>query len=155
VKTSEQMAVEFHEAIGVPVATSPAPLTDDRLRLRLRLIAEEVAELVAEMAGLGPVGTGILKERLTGIFQVQVALGTSYCRDQPDYFERLAKELCDVHVVVSGTAVEYGIPEDLVYEEVHRSNMAKAGGPVREDGKVLKPDGWTPPNVAAALQAAR
>ena len=29
--------------------------------------------------------------------------------------------------------------------------MAKAGGPLREDGKRLKPPGWTPPDIAGVL----
>lgn len=33
--------------------------------------------------------------------------------------------------------------------EVFRANLEKADGPIREDGKRLKPDGWTPPDHAA------
>ena len=43
-----------------------------------------------------------------------------------------------------------GIYDDAV-NEVHRSNMAKlVDGKVlrREDGKVLKPEGWQPPQLA-------
>lgn len=44
-----------------------------------------------------------------------------------------------------------GLPFDEAWDEIHASNMAKRGedGKVkyREDGKVLKPDGWKPPNV--------
>jgi predicted HAD superfamily Cof-like phosphohydrolase len=29
--------------------------------------------------------------------------------------------------------------------------MAKAGGPKRADGKQLKPEGWTPPDLAPIL----
>ena len=35
------------------------------------------------------------------------------------------------------------------FEEVHRTNMLKTTGPVREDGKVLKPEGWKPPRIEA------
>ncbi len=42
----------------------------------------------------------------------------------------------------------------LFWDEVHRSNMAKVGGPIRGDGKRLKPEGWTPPDVAGVLAAA-
>jgi predicted HAD superfamily Cof-like phosphohydrolase len=34
------------------------------------------------------------------------------------------------------------------FEEVHRTNMLKLTGPVREDGKRLKPPGWKPPRIA-------
>lgn len=63
----------------------------------------------------------------------------------------IAQELADVLVVTYGAALEYGIPLDAVMREVMAANMRKAGGPVRADGKVLKPAGWQPPDVAGLL----
>jgi predicted HAD superfamily Cof-like phosphohydrolase len=53
-------------------------------------------------------------------------------------------------------ALEFGIPLEKVWTEVHKSNMAKAdplkGGVIyREDGKVLKPEGWQKPDIAGVL----
>jgi predicted HAD superfamily Cof-like phosphohydrolase len=59
--------------------------------------------------------------------------------------------MCDLLCVVYGTASEFGIDLAPFWDEVHRTNMAKAGGPVREDGKRLKPPGWTPPDIAGVL----
>lgn len=71
--------------------------------------------------------------------------------------EKIADGLADVIYVAVGAALEFGIPLDRVWAEVHRSNMAKvdpATGKVikRADGKVLKPEGWTPPDVAGVLK---
>jgi predicted HAD superfamily Cof-like phosphohydrolase len=68
----------------------------------------------------------------------------------------VADALADMIYVAVGTALEYGIPLDKVWAEVQRTNMAKvdpATGKVsrREDGKILKPEGWTPPDVKGAL----
>lgn len=66
----------------------------------------------------------------------------------------VADALADLIYIACGTAVAYGIPLDKVFEEVHRSNMAKLvdGKPIyREDGKVLKPEGWTAPDIAGVL----
>jgi predicted HAD superfamily Cof-like phosphohydrolase len=60
--------------------------------------------------------------------------------------------LCDILCVVYGAALEFGIDLDPFWQEVHRTNMAKVGGPVREDGKRLKPEGWTPPDLARVLR---
>lgn len=47
------------------------------------------------------------------------------------------------------------LPFDAAFREIHNSNMAKRGldGKVtfRDDGKVLKPEGWTPPRLHALL----
>ena len=70
----------------------------------------------------------------------------------------VAQELADVVYVAYGTAFSHGIDLDAVLAEVHRANMAKFGPDgsftVREDGKLLKPDGWRPPDIAAVLDTA-
>lgn len=67
----------------------------------------------------------------------------------------IADAIADLHYVLSGTSLVYGIPEDEVFTEVHRSNMAKAepDGTVhrRADGKILKAKGWTPPDIEGIL----
>lgn len=60
--------------------------------------------------------------------------------------------MCDLLCVVYGTAVEFGVDLAPFWDEVHRTNMAKQGGPVREDGKRLKPPGWKPPDIARILE---
>ncbi len=59
--------------------------------------------------------------------------------------------LCDLLYVTYGAAVSMGVDLEPHFAEVHRSNMAKRGGPVRTDGKQLKPDGWQPPQLARIL----
>ena len=49
----------------------------------------------------------------------------------------IAKELADVLYTVYGTGVEYGIPVDRVFAEVHRSNMTKSRS-LDRGGKLLK-----------------
>lgn len=63
----------------------------------------------------------------------------------------IASESADLIVVVLGTCISCGIDLEPVWDEVHKSNMAKAGGPRREDGKVLKPEGWKSPKIAEVL----
>lgn len=67
----------------------------------------------------------------------------------------IAHELADVVYVAYGSAHSLGIPLDAVIAEVHAANMRKMGPngkPVlRADGKVLKPEGWQPANVAGVL----
>lgn len=62
-----------------------------------------------------------------------------------------ADGLCDIIVATVGSAIEWGIDLDPLMREVHRTNVAKKDGPVREDGKRLKPEGWLPPDIRAKL----
>lgn len=59
--------------------------------------------------------------------------------------------LADLIYVAVGAALELGIPLGAVWAEVHTANMRKVGGGRRGDGKVLKPEGWTPPDVIGAV----
>lgn len=74
-----------------------------------------------------------------------------YAANNYDLVE-VADALADIIYVAYGFAVELGIPLDRVLNEVHRSNMSKIGGPVRADGKQLKPETYSPPDVRGILE---
>jgi len=68
----------------------------------------------------------------------------------------IARELADVVYVAYGTAHAFDIDLDAALTEVHRASMSKLVGPglplVRGDGKILKPPGFVPPDMTAALK---
>lgn len=113
----------FHRATDLPVLESPR-LPKDRVDLRTNLILEEAREFI----------DALIKDDVAEV----------------------ADALADLIYVAVGAALEFGIPLDRVWNAVHRSNMLKidpATGKVRkrEDGKVLKPEGWQPPDIRSAL----
>lgn len=70
-----------------------------------------------------------------------------YAKDLPG----IADGIADLIYVLLGRAIAYGIDLRPIWDEVQRANMAKVGGPLRGDGKKLKPPGWTPPNIVGVL----
>jgi predicted HAD superfamily Cof-like phosphohydrolase len=66
--------------------------------------------------------------------------------------EKIADGAVDSIVVILGMCVSYGIDIRPLWDEIHKTNMAKAGGPIREDGKRLKPEGWQPPKINELLE---
>lgn len=116
----------FHDALCPEQtrATIGHP-TPDVAALRARLLAEETEELLAAM-------------RAGDVVEV-------------------ADACADLVYVVLGTALAYGLPFAPVWREVQRSNMAKIGpdGRVVRDaeGKVMKPAGWSAPDVDGVLRA--
>ncbi len=64
----------------------------------------------------------------------------------------IADGIVDSIVVLLGAAAAYGLPMRALWDEVHRTNMAKKDAPVREDGKVLKPKDWEPPQIEKILK---
>lgn len=63
----------------------------------------------------------------------------------------IADATADLIYVLIGFMIAMGIDLRPIWTAVQRANMAKVGGAMREDGKVLKPDGWVPPDIASIL----
>jgi predicted HAD superfamily Cof-like phosphohydrolase len=122
-----EMVREFHRAAGAYTSEEPTLDVPTEVReLRLRLIAEELNELRSAL--------------------------------DADDLGAVEDAIADLLYVGYGAALAFGIPIDEVFAEVHRANLAKleSGGPhERDDGKVLKPDGWVPPDVEGVLRVHR
>lgn len=115
--------------IAEKASLDPENISEDRLHLKLALIAEEFIELIE--AAYGPASGKILK---AAWLEAQAA--DEGLRDLVE----VADALADLDYVANGLAIEAGIPLDAIFSEVHRSNMSKLG----EDGKPVISDGVTP-----------
>lgn len=119
---------DFHTVFDVPMNITPQFPGDDRIKLRRDCVLEECIEL----------DTAIDERNLPEV----------------------ADAIADLIYFLVSMALEFGIPLADVWDEVHYANMAKRDpvtGAVRfrEDGKVLKPDGWTPPDIAGIIERAK
>lgn len=122
-KRAQEDVREFHRAGGIPCGDLSAP-TLVNTELRLKLIKDEVKEL-EEAIEAGD------------LIEATDAIG-------------------DIIYVAIGAALVWGVDLPSVWEEIQRSNMAKFPGGVvtrRADGKILKPPGWTPPDIKGVLAA--
>ena len=131
---------EFMVAMGKRVSVIPGDALLVDIELAVNLIKEEVnEELLAAVKQLvsGPMDGDHEQMLLTSILDGAV----------------------DAVYVIYQLCNTLGLPFDEAFAEVHRSNMAKKSpdGTVhyREDGKVLKPPGWTPPNLRAIIEKAQ
>jgi NTP pyrophosphatase (non-canonical NTP hydrolase) len=86
--------------------------------------------------------------RLNWIWDETDELNTAI--NEEDYLE-IVDALADIIYYCYGFAVELGVELDPVIAEVQKTNMLKEGGPTRLDGKILKPEGWCPPDIAGVL----
>ncbi len=67
----------------------------------------------------------------------------------------IAKEAIDQIYVNLGLLAAYGIDPRPVWDAVHGDNMRKVDGPIREDGKRLKPEGWKATDIGPILAKQR
>lgn len=121
-KTMFEMVRDFHTAFGIRVGDRPNFASQEERDLRVKLMKEEFNEY-------------------------------NKAEDNNDIVN-LAVELADIIYIACGTAVTYGIPLDEVFNAIHQANMNKlVDGKVlrRADGKIQKPEGWQPADIAGIL----
>lgn len=125
----------FHERFGVPVKLKPELPGADRLELGKKLIDEEVNRelLPAIEEALFWIAQGVEPPHMCML--------------------KIADGIIDSMYVLIGRGLEFGIPMERVWEVVQAANLAKEADP--NGGKVRKPKGWIPPDVARALWGER
>lgn len=144
--TPHEKVLEFYKAFQqeqhIPSDNITASLEDDviseeRLHLKMSLIAEEFIELVE--AVYGKKSANIMEEAWA-----KAKLEDEHNRD----IIETADALGDLVYVIEGLAIEAGIPSDEVFTEIHSSNMSKLddeGNPILSDGINPAPDGKIKP----------
>ena len=112
---------EFHKAFNHPIAKEPTLISPERASLRFDLMKEENEEYLLACSN-------------NDLVEVADALG-------------------DQLYILAGTMLEHGMQDKIleVFQEIQRSNMSKLGNDgkpiLREDGKILKGENYTPPNL--------
>lgn len=133
----------FNETVGAVRGEMPA-LRDTKLRARL--ILEEACETVVAMIG-----------HSNAVDEIEEALEVLWKQDWkgPDIVEAI-DGLCDLAFVTFGAFDAFGVDAEPHWDAVHEANMTKANAPKDQNGKVMKPPGFEPPQekIRALLVAA-
>lgn len=143
----QDLVRKFHEVTNQP--TSPAPVEFRKADMRATVHAEEAIESVIALVGAARAQTIVIGQLAEVLQKVSRDKKTA-----PSIVDAV-HECCDMIIVALGTLEYLGLTSaevGLVFDEVMRANIAKAGGPVREDGKQLKPEGWRPADTAGVLR---
>lgn len=149
----KRMVREFFMLAGQTIGERPLVPDDEIVRFRLRLIAEEFFELLVAAFGLTKEGADQdAKDKSVLAYESTMMLINRY---RPDVdLPELIDASVDIDYVIEGLRVAFGVDSTPVWQEVHRTNMAKRGGSHREgDLKLLKPPGWVPPQIHTLLVA--
>lgn len=152
---------EFHKAFKQPLQTGGPSLEkiEDRIHLRMSLIAEEFLELVEAVYGVN--SSQVMEDAWNDAVEKD--------ENNRDLIETI-DAIADLEYVVNGMSLEAQVNLDDVVAEVHRSNMSKLddeGEPIMSDGvtpdvndgkvkpkgKILKSPDFTLPNIPEVLDA--
>lgn len=146
----QALVQKFHREV-LKQSHSPAEPQLRNPKLRSRLSLEETFEKVIAFLGSSE-GLRTIDEMRAEIVKRVEANPARYA--EPNLIEAI-DGICDSIVVNCGDAEDIGIDIEPFYEEVMRSNLAKAGGHIDEHGKQHKPPGWTPPDIEGVLAVLR
>lgn len=135
-RTPYQKVLEFYKGFNQdefisqgPASLDESNISEQRLHLKMNLIAEEFFELIAAVYG----------ERSSSIMEEAWHKAQNEDEKNRDIVET-ADALSDLVYVIEGLNIEAGIPSDTIFNEVHASNMSK----LDDDGNPIVSDGITP-----------
>lgn len=130
----------------------PKPMTPDSVRFIIRMCCSELIELAQTVTDCPSEAIDLV------ISSVVTDVNCNYSRptDEIDLVADQADALADVVYYVFNAACKHGVNLSKVLDLVHNANMAKKfpDGTFhrRDDGKIIKPDGWMEPSVNAEIQ---
>lgn len=134
---------EFCGRVGEPTAPDRPEIR--RANLRARLLVEETVETVVALVGASEAAE-LMRE-----FAWEAQKMGEHGKGRPDLVE-VVDGLCDVIYVALGTAEACGVDLEPHFAAVHASNLSKIGSGRDINGKIVKPEGWTPPDICGILK---
>lgn len=135
---------ECRRAPGLPSAST--------VRFRVRLVLDEIVELLSEIYD-DDSAIADLRETFDRFLNA-----SNFRRDlypNSERFARVVHEAADVAYTIEGMLATFGVDGTRVFRRIHEANMAKAGAGRDASGKLGKPEGWTPADIAAELREQR
>lgn len=153
----EERVREFTAGAGQPTPSHPVPMSKEQVFFLAKMMLDEIMEFTATVAG--PEES---KKALSGFI--------ADSKDIPqEKYEHLSAEeahvqqvadqsdaLVDSYYYSLNSACKHGMNLSALFDVVHAANMAKRD-PVtgeflkRADGKIIKPEGWMPPDVEGEI----
>ncbi len=135
----------FFGIAGQEIGSSPHVPSDEVIRLRCSLIAEEFLELIESVYSYRePYNSWFdyIKAKLFKLIE-----RAPICLRVPRFIDALV----DIDYVVEGARVAFGVDGGPIWDGVHKKNLEKQGGPRAPNGKLLKRPDFVPFDIEAEL----
>ncbi len=146
---------EFNWAAGQPCPDFPEAMGEEEVMFLSKMVLDEVMELVATV--MGPAEG---KARLKEMIDKSKDIAQESYPAEGGLVKKIASQadaLVDIEYYVLNGACKKGVNLGKVFTKVHEANMAKKDPTTgvflkREDGKIVKPKGWEPPNIEEVIE---
>lgn len=155
---------QFTEAArNIACPNIPQPLSKKDVRFIIRMVMSEMQELAATVCETKMESVQMMQSCLSEIDVSEIPkppLTPSGLVDiREERMEQIANQadaMVDSWYYMLDIAAKHGINLSKVFDVVHQANMDKRSQDGlfhrREDGKILKPIDWQPPNITAEIK---
>lgn len=144
---------EFTEgSIGVKCPNTPVAMNNDEVKFIIRMVFSEMYELAQT----------VTKDKENSVEFLQTCLDTiDYSRNvkfnnEAELIGQQYDAFVDAWYYMLNASAKKGVNLCSIFDRVHEANMAKRfpDGTFhrREDGKVIKPDGWKEPDITGEVE---
>lgn len=142
---------EFTDGAGQPTPDKPVLMSKDEVCFLGKMVLDEVMELFATVYSPGDA-----KGKLCGFIDASKNIAQLPADDETALIAEQGDAIVDVYYYMLNAAAKKGVNISALFHIVHAANMAKrdpATGQFlkRQDGKIIKPPGWQPPDVKAEI----
>lgn len=154
-RTKRSMVREFHKKFKFPLDSNLKDENKDDVKNHL-LKAVETLDYVADILKYVGIHNSSLGDNRAYRAHLIVEETTEVlCALAYNDLIDLADAISDLKYVAIGTEETYGIPGDLVFEEVHSSNMTKSPPTPNDPRMRIKGPKYRPPNIERILNGHR
>jgi predicted HAD superfamily Cof-like phosphohydrolase len=147
---------EFTIGAGQPCPDRPEVMTKEEVEFISKMILDEVMELMATVAAPEDAKAS-LKSMIDKSKDIPK---TTYVEGEKGRISQIADQadaLVDIEYYMLNSACKKGVNLSSLFGVVHAANMAKRDPSTgkfikRDDGKIIKPVGWQPPDIDAEIE---
>jgi predicted HAD superfamily Cof-like phosphohydrolase len=154
-KTNAEDVKEFTEGYtNIKCPDKPIAMTKDEVLWLIRMVMSEMDELAATVTENDEECTQFMQEALNTIDKCH---NYNY-QNNVELIGAQADSMVDAWYYMLNISAKHGMNLSKLFGVIHHANMSKrdpsTGQFIRResDGKVIKPDGWQPPNIDAEIQ---
>lgn len=150
--SDSELVRQFTEESGSFIPNEPHIMTEEEVYFLIKMMLDEIMELGATVSESHEVKLKMIKMITDSKNIPKIKNANIY-----ELIAEQADALVDCYYYSLNGAAKKGINLSRVFEIVHKSNMDKKN-PVsgkfirREDGKIIKPVGWLPPDIVSEIK---
>ncbi len=148
---------EFTIGAGQKVTEKPTAMNKEEVKFLLRMCLSELQELALSVTSNNEEAYELLKESLETIDHSN----HEELPDEDSIVAAQADSIVDLWYYALNAFSKKSVDLSAIFNIVHSANMAKRDPVTKKfilresDGKIIKPSGWTPPNIVEEIRRQR